>query len=262
MATQTQHAPGTFCWVELATTDQDGAKKFYGSLFGWSFADTDMGPGGVYTIFKNADRDCAALYTLEKERQEQGMPPCWSCYVAVENADTAAQKAASLGAKVLMDPFDVMEHGRMAIIQDPQGAIFCVWQAKKNPGVGVLDEPGAMCWTELMTSDPGAAAKFYTGLFPWTTQKMEGPMEYTTFHRPGDAKGAGGMLKTPNEMPNVPPNWTPYFQVTSTQATVEKTNQLGGGVVVPPQTIPSVGTFAVLRDPQGAVFAVLQPAAM
>lgn len=259
MATLTTHAPGTFSWIELASTDQDAAKKFYGALFGWTFKETDMGPEGKYTIFLNDGRACAALYTQKKEQKDMGMPPCWSCYVTVENADESAKKAASLGGRLLMEPFDVMDLGRMAIVQDPQGAIFCIWQAKTHPGVGVLDEPGALTWTELMTSDPGAAEKFYSGLFPWKGEKMPGPMDYTVFKRGSDPKGAGGMLKTPAEMPNVPPNWTPYIQVTNAQATVDKTNQLGGGVVVPPQTIPTVGTFAVLRDPQGAVFAILQP---
>jgi len=259
MATLTQHAPGTFSWVELASTDQDAAKKFYGALFGWTFQDMDMGPDGVYTIFKNANRDCAALYTQKKEQKDMGMPPCWSCYVTVDNADASAKQAVSLGGKLLMEPFDVMEHGRMAIIQDPQGAVFCIWQAKKNPGVAVLDEPGALCWTELLTSDPAAAAKSSTPAFPWKAQKFPGPTDYTTFERGEGQKGAGGMMKTPAEMPNLPPNWTPYFQVTDARSAVEKTNQLGGGVVVPSQTIPNIGTFAVLRDPQGAVFAILQP---
>lgn len=260
MATLTTHAPGTFSWIELATTDQNAAKKFYGGLFGWTFKDTDMGPDGVYTIFLNDGRACAALYTQKKEQKDMGMPPCWSCYVTVANADESAKKAASLGGKLLMEPFDVMELGRMAIVQDPQGAVFCIWQAKTHPGVAVLDEPNALCWTELMTTDPQAAEKFYTGLLPWTTKKMQaGPVDYTTYHRPSDEKGAAGMLKTPAEMPNVPPNWTPYIMVTDAKATVDKTNQLGGGVIVPAQTIPTVGTFAVLRDPQGAAFAILQP---
>lgn len=259
MATLTQHAPGTFCWVELAATDQDGAKRFYGDLFGWRYKDNDMGPDGVYTIFQLGDRDVAALYTLQKAQREAGMPPCWSSYVAVENADAAAKQAAALGGTVILAPFDVMEHGRMAVIQDPQGAVFSVWQAKQNIGVGVLNEPGAMDWTELSTPDAEGAARFYTSLLPWKATRMPGPMDYTTFER-GDTRAAGMMQITPEMKSNgVPPNWMPYFQVTDCRASVEKATSLGGGVMVPASEIPGVGWFAILRDPQGAVFAIHQP---
>ncbi len=163
MATMAQHAPGTFCWPELATTDQDGAKKFYTSLFGWTFTAGDMGGGETYTMLKLKGADVGALCTMRKEQRSQGIPPHWSSYVSVESADQAAAKAKQLGGKVLMEAFDVIDVGRMAILQDPTGAVVCVWQAKKHIGVGVMNEPGALCWTELMTTDTDRAEKFYTG---------------------------------------------------------------------------------------------------
>jgi hypothetical protein len=259
MATQTQHAPGTFCWVELASTDLEAAKKFYGGLFGWTFKDTDMGPDGVYTIFQLDGRDAAALYALKKEQLDSGMPPCWSCYVAVENADETAKQAKAAGATVIVEPFDVMEHGRMAVLQDPTGAVFCLWQAKSHIGVTVLDEPGAMDWTELSTPDAAKAEKFYTAILPWKASKMPGPMDYTVFER-GAAKAAGMMQITPEmKAGGVPPNWMPYFQVADCRASVAKATGLGGGTIVPANEIPGVGWFAILRDPQGAVFALHQP---
>jgi predicted enzyme related to lactoylglutathione lyase len=262
MTILTQHAPGTFCWPELGSTDQAGAKKFYSALFGWTAADVPMGPdAGFYTIFKKNGTDCAALFTLQPEMLKQGIPPYWGAYIAVSDADPTAKKAKELGGTVIMEPFDVMGTlGRMAVIQDPTGATVSVWQAKDHIGAGVLDENGALCWTELMTTDPARARGFYTGLIGWTTQDM--PMEqgtYTLFQRPGGVNAAG-MMKLPPQMQGAPSNWQSYFQVSDIQQTTAQVTQMGGKVMVPPTPIPNIGSFAVYADPQGAVFSVLQPA--
>jgi hypothetical protein len=254
MTTTTQHAIGTFCWPELATSDQAGAKAFYAALFGWTPSDSPMGDGNVYTVFKKGDRDAAALYQMRKE--QAGTPPHWGAYVAVDNADDAAALATRLGGKVAMAPFDVMENGRMAVIQDPQGAFVAVWQAKQHSGIGVVDESGALCWTELMTNDIAGARKFYTAMFGWTAEDMAmGPQTYTVFKRDGKSK-AGMMAITP-EMGPLPPYWLSYFAVRDTDAMVAKAIMLRGTVVVPPVDVPGVGRFAVLHDPQGATFAIL-----
>lgn len=265
MATITKHAPGTFCWPELGTTDQDGAKKFYAGIFGWTFSDMPMGPdAGVYTIFKNHGQDAAALFTLMADLRKQGIPPHWGAYIATSNADETAQRAASLGGKVIMQPFDVMgTMGRMAVLQDPTGAIFSVWQAKDHPGVGVHDEPGALTWTELATPDPAKAEKFYVSLMGWKTEKSPMPTigEYTAFKRP-DGTRAGGMMKMTPEMEagNVPPHWLTYFATADLQATLNKARSLGATVVMPPTAI-KMGQFAIANDPQGAPFGLLQFAA-
>src|SRR5262245_58117825 len=258
MATMTQHAPGTFCWPELATTDSAAAKKFYTSLFGWAFEDSDMGDGGTYTMLKLKGQSVGALYKMMGDQAAMGMPPHWGSYVSVESADDAATRAKTLGAKLLMEPFDVMDVGRMAVISDPQGAVFSVWQAKKHIGAGVLDEVGALCWTELMTTDAKAAEKFYTGLFPWKGEaRPMGPgMVYTIFKR-GEAQ-AGGMMGITPDMGPVPPHWGIYFQVADTDATVAKATSLGASVVVPPQDIPNIGRFALLKDAQGAHFGIIR----
>ena len=145
MSITTSHPPGAFCWVELATTHQDGAKAFYGSMFGWKFTDMDMGPNGFYTIFKLKDQDVAAGYTLNPE-QMPGVPPHWMLYIAVADADAAVRRCAELGGEVVMPAFDVFDKGRMAVLKDPTGGVHNVWQPKANTGIGIYNEPSAFCW--------------------------------------------------------------------------------------------------------------------
>ena len=260
MPTFTVHAPGTFNWPELATSDQTAAKQFYGTLFGWKYDDTDMGPGGIYTIFKRDGADVAALYTLDPKERQAGIPPHWNAYVAVENADAAAKKAASLGGTVIMEPFDVMEHGRMAVITDPQGATFCVWQAKKHIGVGVLGEPTTLGWVQLNAADPKKAKAFYSALFGWKVQDDPMPAEmgggeYTTWLK---ADGpAGGMMQMPPGTQG-PSHWLTYFAVTDVDATTAKAQSLGAQTYLPPTDIPGTGRFSVLADGQGAAFALVK----
>ena len=259
MATVTQHAPGTFCWPELCTTDQDGAKKFYTALFGWTFTDSDIGGGESYTMLKLKGKDAGALYRLGKEQLGRGVPPHWTSYVAVENADAATAKVKQLGGSVMKDPFDVFDHGRMAVVQDPTGATFCLWQAKKNIGVGVLNETGALCWTELLTTDTDKAGGFYKQLFGWKTETM--PMgsgaTYTMFKN-GEPY-AGGMMKITQQMGPIPSNWGVYFQVDDCDKATVKAQGLGAKTVVPPTDIPEMGRFSTLTDPQGAFFSLYAP---
>lgn len=258
MATITQHAPGTFCWPELATTDQPGARKFYAALLGWDMNDTEMGPGEYYTMIMLKERNVGALYTMRKEERSQGVPPHWNSYVAVESADAAAARAKTLGGTLLAEPFDVMDVGRMAVIQDPTGAVFCVWQAKKHNGAGVLGETGSLVWTELLTTDPAKAQPFYTGLFGWRAEaKPMGPMTYTIYKN--GAEQAGGMMQIMKEMGPMPSNWGVYFGVDDVDASAARAVSLGGKITVSPNDIPNIGRFAVLMDPQGAAFSIFKP---
>jgi len=253
------HTPGTFSWPELATTDQKGAVAFYRALFGWDLNEQPIGPTETYSMFQMRGKEVAAAYTMRPEERQHGAPPHWNNYVTVTNVDEAAKKAEGLGAKVFAPPFDVMDVGRMAVLQDPTGAVFQVWQAKKHIGARILNEPGALCWTELTTSDTKAAEKFYTQLFGWTPKHGApgAPMEYTEFSVAGTP--SIGMMAKPKDMPaHIPSYWMPYFQVTSVDASASKAKELGGKVMVGPQDIPDAGRFAILVDPQGAVFAVFQ----
>ena len=251
------HPPGRFCWVELGTTDQAAAKKFYGTLFGWDAQDQPMGPGAYYTMFKKDGTDVAAGYTLRPE--EQTLPPHWNLYVSVASADAAAAKAKELGATILAPPFDVMEAGRMAVLQDPTGAVFEIWEPKRSIGAKILNEPGALCWTELTTSDTKAAETFYTQLFGWVPKHSApgSPMEYTEFSVGGTP--SVGMMAKPAGMPaHIPSYWMPYFQVADLDASTSKARQLGGKVMVGPQDVPNTGRFTIANDPQGAVFAMFE----
>jgi predicted enzyme related to lactoylglutathione lyase len=253
MSEFSSHAPGTFCWPELSTPDQNNGVAFYRELFGWDVSEQPIGPTETYSMFKVRGLDVAAAYSMRLEERQSGAPPHWNAYVSVANADEAVKRAQQLGAKVLAPAFDVMDAGRMAVLQDPTGAAISVWQAGRHVGAKILREPGALGWTELMTRDTAAAEKFYTQLFGW---KAKVSPEYTEFSV--GATPDAGMMKIDEKWGNVPPHWMPYFQVDDCDGRAEKAKQLGGRVNVGPSDIPNVGRFAMLADPQGATFAIIK----
>jgi uncharacterized protein len=257
MTTTTQHATGMFCWSELATTDQEGAKKFYSGLFGWAPEDTPMGEGESYTLLKQNGREAAALYRQQKQQRDMGIAPNWLPYIFVENADQTAAKVKSSGGKIVTGPLDVMEHGRMAVLEDPTSAVFAVWQPKKHTGAGVINETGSMCWNELITTDSSKATSFYKQIFGWKDEPMRtaqgGP--YTVMKKDG-AQAAGIMQATP-QMKLTHPYWLIYFAVDDCDKSAAKAEQLGGKTMMPPTNIPDIGRFSVLTDPQGAYFAII-----
>lgn len=249
----TKHAPGAFCWVELGTTDQKAAKDFYGKLFGWTFQDSESGPGMTYTMFKLKGRDVAAGYTLDAAKMP-GVPPHWMLYVATADAGESARRAGELGGKVTAPAFEVGEFGRMAILADPQGGNFCVWEPKQNPGIGIHNEPGAFCWGQLNTTDTASAEAFYKALFPWQAKTgTGGGMTYTEWTLGGAP--IGGMMSLPPDAP-APPHWLPYFAVADCAAAAALATSLGARTYVPPTAIEGTGEFAVFADPQGATFAI------
>lgn len=246
----TKSAPGTFCWIELATPDRRASQQFYTSLFGWTPNEVPMGEGEPYILLEKNGRNVGALYQTTPQSTE--VPAGWLSYVAVDSADDAAQRAKDLGASVMQEPFDVMDLGRMAVIQDAQGAVFAVWQAKGHPGIGIRDEAGTLCWNELMTTDVEASQKFYKALFGWELKITPG---YTEAHVGGRA--VGGMMQIAPEMHGMPSNWKPYFMVEDTDASFANAKSLGVNDTYGPMDIPDVGRFAVLIDPQGASFAII-----
>jgi len=168
------HAPGSFCWVELATTDQKAAKTFYTSLLGWTVNEMEMGPDYVYYIFQVNGRDAAAGYGMNAGLLSQGVPSHWALYISVTSADHAAARAEAAGGKVLAPPFDVGPYGRMAVLQDPTGAAINVWEAKSSVGIRINGEQGTLCWGDLSTPDPEAALRFYKSVFDWETTPQQG----------------------------------------------------------------------------------------
>lgn len=253
-----KHPAGAFCWVELATTDQNAAKSFYGKLFGWGTHDMPMGPNDFYTMFKLEGRDAAAAYTIRPEQRSQGVPPHWMIYVAVESADTAANRGAQLGGKVLAPPFDVFDAGRMAVIADPAGAVFSVWQAKKNTGIGITGVDGALCWADLSTPDREQAGPFYAGLFGWKIVKEDEKSSHNYWHIVNGEEFIGGIPPAAHRNPKVPPHWLAYFVVSDCDAAAAKAKQLGATLHLDPMTMEDVGRMAVVADPQGAAFAIFQ----
>jgi predicted enzyme related to lactoylglutathione lyase len=252
-----QHTPGSFCWFELATTDQSAAKDFYQGLFGWNAQDFPMGPGGTYTMFNLEGRNVGACYTLNSEQKQQGVPPNWLLYLAVQNADETARRATELGAQVFMPPFDVDSHGRMTVMADPTGAVFGVWQANQHPGVGVTGVDGTVCWADLRTTNTAAAKDFYSQLFGWEIKAGEqDPSGY--LHIFNGQSAIGGIPPSQHLEPGVPPHWLLYFLVSDCAAAVAKAKGLGANILMPTMEVPNVGFLAILQDPQGAVFAFYQ----
>ena len=253
-----EYPPGTFCWVDLATTDAEVATKFYTQLLGLEATAVPAGEAGTYTMLEKNGKNVCGLYAMSDEMRKQGVPPHWQSYVSVKSADESAKKAEGLGGRVIEAPLDVMDVGRLAVVQDPIGAMFALWQPKQHMGADLVNEPGTLCWNELYTNDLEAASKFYTGLFDWTAEKSTGAVgeEYVVFHN-GD-RPAGGMLKIEREWGDVPPNWSVYFAVEDCDATLEEAQSLGAKVEVPPMEIEGAGRFAFLQDSQGAYFAVIQ----
>ena len=183
------HAPGTFCWAELATTDQNAGIAFYRALLGWDVHQEPIGPDEVYSMFRMRGKEVAAAYNMRPEERQQGAPPHWNLYVAVASVDDTAKRAEGLGGKVLMPPFDVMDAGCMAVIQDPTGAVISLWW-KDGAHTGSATDPmkeGAFCWSELMTDNIDKAQSFYTKLFPWKTKAED--TSYTEWQLDGQSIG-------------------------------------------------------------------------
>lgn len=251
-----RHAPGTFCWWEIVTSDLAGAKAFYTDLFGWTYDENPIGEGQVYVMFKHEGRHLGAAYQLTDDMKAQGVPPQWSVYLATDDADATAERVKALGGTVAMEPFDVFDAGRMSVLQDPTGATFSVWQPKEHPGAQAVGEVNTVCWNELISTDAPAAEAFYRDLFGYTTETMPMPGGPYTLFKDGEAM-RGGLLQMTPEMGEMPSHWLTYVSVADCDATVARATELGASAIVPPSDIPTVGRLSVLRDPQGAVFAVI-----
>lgn len=252
MGERTRYTPGTFCWTDLTTTDQEAAKAFYGGLFGWEAEDMPVGDGVYYSMQRVDGKDVAAISPQQQQQRDAGVPPLWNSYISVENADAVADRARELGATVHAPPFDVMEAGRMAVIQDPQGAHFLLWQANRHIGAALVNTPGALSWNELASPDLDASKEFYSSLFGWTVEPFEGsPQPYLTIKN-GEANN-GGIREL--DSPGPPPHWLVYFAIDDIDQSLAKVEQLGGVKHAGPMDI-GIAKIAVVADPQGAIFAL------
>ncbi|MCW2842231.1 MAG: hypothetical protein JWN22_147 [Nocardioides sp.] len=248
------YTQGTPSYVELITPDQRAAMTFYGSLFGWDYDEVPMDDqGGFYAPVTLRGDAVAGIGGQMPELV--GHPAFWGVYLAVDDVDATVAKVAEAGGKVEAGPFDVMEHGRMAAIQDPTGARVNLWQAKEHIGTARANEPGTPIWNELTTPDLATATKFYSDVLgvSWEAMAMDGGGDYTCLVV--DGRQVGGAM--PPQMEGVPPHWNVYFNVTDVDATVAQAGELGGSVVAPAFDVPGVGRMAFLSDPQGAMFALM-----
>jgi predicted enzyme related to lactoylglutathione lyase len=250
MAERTKYTPGTFSWTDLTTTDQPAAKQFYGELFGWEAIDNPIGEGMVYSMMQIDGKDVAAISPQMQAQRDAGQPPTWSSYVTVQSADAAADRAQKLGATVMSPPFDVFDVGRMAIIQDPQGAFLMLWEPKAHIGASLVNTPGSLTWNELASTDPDASAEFYRELFGWKVEPFEGMEGYLGIQNSEGQSNGGIRAATENE----PSYWLVYFGADDAEAGAARASELGATTLV--QMDIGVGKIAVLQDPQGAVFAL------
>lgn len=254
-----KRAVGTFCWAECNANDPMAARDFYSKVFGWKMADMaeKMSDGSTYGMAQINGKNVCGMMQMPAEAKKMGAPCHWMNYVAVENCDQMTQKCMDLKGKVMVQPMDVGP-GRMSVIQDPTGGMCAMWQAKESMGPYLYDEPNAMCWNELMTSNMDVAGSFYSRLFDWKPEMMDmGNGPYAVF-KSGDAMVAG-MWPIPKEMAGMPSNWSTCFRVDSCDQTCEMVTKNGGKIMNPPSDIPTVGRFAMCMDPQGAMFTMLQP---
>jgi uncharacterized protein len=252
-ATQS-HAPWTFCWANLATVDIEAAKSFYAAIFDWTAEDlpTDLGPR--YTLFSLATQPVCGAFPL---RQDQDDHPFWATYACVADLDEILASAQNLGGQIAMPAMDIMDEGRLAVIQDPTGAHLGLWQPRQHLGYATTNVPGAVCWHELQTRDRETASVFYRGLFGWDVKPFERYPDGTYQLFLLDGRNVGGMLAIGDAWEQVPPHWSIYFGVTDCDATVAKCVWLGGRLLAPVVEIGGVGRFARLQDPQGTVFSVI-----
>jgi len=247
---------GRFVWFEYSSKDASKAQAFLGELFGWKTKEIQT-PGGPYAMIAIGDETIGGYWPAPPPDVPQHAQ--WISHLQVENAVESAAKVKSLGGQVKMEPMKVGEFGTFAVVQDPTGAIFSLWQPANFEGnTDYKGKPGFWVWNELVTGDPAKAVAFYKALGGFEEEKMDmGPMG--TYHILNkDGAGRAGVMKTP--MAGAPPQWVPYVQVEDPDKIAERAKKLGATLKVPPSDIPGVGRFAVMVDAQGATLGIIKPA--
>jgi predicted enzyme related to lactoylglutathione lyase len=266
------YIPGVPCWVDTSQPDPEAAVDFYRGLFGWEFEDV-MPPGseGKYFMARLRGGDVAAVGSIPEAAPPMAM---WNTYVWVDSADETASKVRDAGGGVVMEPFDVMNAGRMAVFTDPEGALFCVWQAKQNKGAQVVNEHASLNFNGLNTRDVEGAKSFYGSVFGWATLALDagemwtlpGYGDYLERDNPdlrkqlaemGGPKGFEDVVASVNPIPedqsDTPAHWSVTFAVDDADAIAQKATELGGKVIAPPFDAPWV-RMTIIGDPQGATF--------
>lgn len=243
---------GTPSWIDLMVPDVNAACTFYAGLFGWEMQDTGEEYGG-YVIAQMSGRPVAGLGTLPPGTQA---PSAWTTYIAVDDVDDIAARITKAGGQLFMEPMDVGEQGRMAIVADPTGAVFGLWQARNHRGAELVNEPGALTWNECMTRDYEGAGRFYHEVFGYELEEVgDGSFKYSVLNLSGSPIGGLGELG-PDMPTSIPPHWMSYFAVADTDDSLTRASNLGAQVRMPAQDTP-YGRMAVLQGAQGEMFAIV-----
>lgn len=250
---------GDFCWIDLMASDLDTAKKFYKDVFAWNITEETMPTGEAYPFLCVGEEVIGGAMQIDTKMQQHGVTPNWNSYVMVDDADATAAKAKQLGAHIIREAFDVADFGRMAVIADPTGAVFSIWQSKKSNGEMLEGKtPGACGWFELKTHDTDKAKTFYCDLFGWQaqTQEFQQGVNYTSFMNADSP--VGGLIKLTAEMDEQTPCWALYFTVESFTEAKAKAEKAGAKMTFEPVTLAEVGTFTGFTDPEGARFSIIE----
>ena len=240
-------------WVDLMVPDPEAARAFYSGLFGWVAEPNPDPQFGGYAVAQLDGKDVAGIGPLMAE----GAPAMWTVYIGTPDADATAAKVTAAGGRVIAPPMQVGPAGRMAVFQDPSGAVFGVWQPAAMPGFGVDHVEGAFGWAELSARGIEQDVAFYRSVFGWSrkTSPMGEMGEYTEWQLDGESV-AGGMEMQPMVPAEVPSYWMVYFQVENVPAATAKAAALGARVIAEPMDYPG-GQFSVLADPLGATFGLV-----
>lgn len=259
MSERSSYAPGTPSWVELSgTPDIEASEAFYREVFGWEMPEQpNSAQLGGYRRAKLNGKDVAGVSPRMDGNEQQ--PTVWATYVSVEDAAATTAAVKDNGGSVIVEPMDVMGLGTMGVFTDPTGAVCGVWQPGTFAGAELVNEPATFGWSELGTRDTAAAKDFYGAVFDWGCEEEDSPRVGTyTIFKVGEAMVAGMIDLAAAGVPaEVPAHWLVYFGVADTDAAVERVKAAGGSLQMGPIDIPQ-GRFAVVADPFGAVFAVMQ----
>ena len=244
MSERDGYAPGVPCWVDTWQPDADGAAHFYTELFGWEAA------RGEYSMFRLRGRDVAGL------AESADATPAWTTYVWVDDTDATAERVLAAGGRLLREPFDSLDGGRMALFADPAGALLAAWQLGEHRGAELVNEHSAWAMSVLSTPDTEGARSFYGAVFGWETDDFG---DASLFRLPGYVGGEPSQ-PVPRDVIAVMSGgdaaaWTPGFWVADVDGAAARAVELGGRVITPPFDNPP-GRTAVLADPAGAVFTV------
>jgi uncharacterized protein len=245
---------GAPCWIDLFSSDTDRAKDFYGRLFDW----TTMDPGPEYGGYFLFQKDGKVVAGCMRNDGEQGVPDTWTVYLHTDDADRTVEAARANSAQIHIEPMDITENGRMAMVGDPGGAAIGIWQPRDVHGFELRGEPGTAAWFELHTPAYDASVDFYRDVFDWDAHTMsdEPEFRYTTLGE-GEGALAGIMDATVYRPADVPAAWEVYFEVEDADAALAKAVELGAAVVDEAKDTP-YGRLATLTDPTGTRFRLVQ----